>query len=1032
VDRLRFGMLVCLGWCLLSSQALAKQPTNTKQTKRAPAKKKITPTKKKITAKKTSSSSDLYGRWLAKLASKKKADKRAAFLFLRKHAPSSVPTIVAGLGHKKRAIRMGAAMILVSMKGRYLKLILRGLASKNWRCRVNVLYVLSRFPKHSAKIIPHLTRSLQDPHWWVRRNSLFVAAQWKARSLPLLPYILRRVFDKDARVREQLGKVLVLHAPYARAQVFPAFLKLLSDKTESLRELANQYLKKWDRRSPIAWMKGMLHPTSEIRSYSRKRLDALPAGQRLPYLQRALGTKYPRLRMWAMSGFARLAAHDLASLLPILRHGLQDPDPRVRRVAAAQLGGLGPAAFSALMLAYKDTSVQVRRTAVWAISRLGLQSMPVLVNALSDPNKKIRYHAAYGLAKRMELLAPFALKALFSSLDDSHKSVRKYALLALKRQTQEWMPAVFSLYAPLKTRGKLLVLSMLKKAAHPSAQKVLESALYAKHPHLQKHAARVLSTLGSKGKWATFRLKQLLESMDGDVREAALEALVNGLLTPQVSYTLLRKSLESPFPIVRAKAAQLLGRKDFHSSEALALLFTQLKSKHKAVRKQAQLSIATYGMDAMFETLRLFEQEPKRIPSLFGIWQKMETKAAMASPYLIQLLSSKKKGLRREAVKTLLAVKEFPETENWSVIRAFILEKDGALRKELLKTIGAMGKGGKQAVLWLNYYLRKGKRKLRRYMARALGKVGIGTHSIVYTLVRSLVRGRYHTRKESAVALAKLANEWPKAMYGLKLVLRSKKVGTTTHRFVIQAVSRQKKLGKKMIPLLRPFLTHKNAFLRGYAAAAIGEYEKDAVKELPKLVKMLKDPKPRVRASVARALYLIGPPPSSIPLLASCLQTKDSWEFSQVVRALGKAGKRGLPALVRRLQHAKKHWIMDELVLAIGELRGKAKETLPLLFELLERKTTGYLRMTLIQAIARVGGAAPEVIATLQPFLDDPYAGVRRQTQKSLLSLGKKGKKTLDEGLHRRREMVRKIQALYDASQKPRPTSMPTNKKPTS
>lgn len=115
-----------------------------------------------------------------------------------------------------------------------------------------------------------------------------------------------------------------------------------------------------------------------------------------------------------------------------LARALEDPQPQIRRWAAAALGATrDPAAVPHLCRALADTHVGVRRTAGDALSDLGdASARPAMTAALADPSKLVRWRAARYLT---ELGTDESLPALEKAAGDPEFEVRLEVEAAIQR-----------------------------------------------------------------------------------------------------------------------------------------------------------------------------------------------------------------------------------------------------------------------------------------------------------------------------------------------------------------------------------------------------------------------------------------------------------------------------------------------------------------------------------------------------------------------------------------------------------------------
>ena len=118
--------------------------------------------------------------------------------------------------------------------------------------------------------------------------------------------------------------------------------------------------------------------------------------------------------------------------VPLLAGALADPQPQVRRMAAASLGATARAdAVAPLCGALTDPDVGVRRTAGDSLSDLGdVTAEPAVCRALADPSRLVRWRAARFLA---EAGTAAALPALEAVADDPEFEVRLEVAAAITR-----------------------------------------------------------------------------------------------------------------------------------------------------------------------------------------------------------------------------------------------------------------------------------------------------------------------------------------------------------------------------------------------------------------------------------------------------------------------------------------------------------------------------------------------------------------------------------------------------------------------
>ena len=210
---------------------------------------------------------------------------------------------------------------------------------------------------------------------------------------------------------------------------------------------------------------------------------------------------------------------------------LQDPDPQVRRDAAAVLAALGPVAKPAvrsLLGIVNDPNTVVRDRVVRALGAIALPGENVmrgLLQALRDPEWTVRYAAVTQLSFD-GLSSPESLALLKDLTQDSNQTVARLA-----------QSAVTSAEHPISVSVHLLTLDQLTDRAYPLLQLAklgpraaeavpkLSSLLNADKPLERYLAACALASIGPAAKDAAPALQRSLQDSDPIVREAAAEAL---------------------------------------------------------------------------------------------------------------------------------------------------------------------------------------------------------------------------------------------------------------------------------------------------------------------------------------------------------------------------------------------------------------------------------------------------------------------------------------------------------------------------
>jgi HEAT repeat protein len=279
----------------------------------------------------------------------------------------------------------------------------------------------------------------------------------------------------------------------------------------------------------------------------------------------------------AVSAPAALAAHrgGVRARARAALHGLGDPDPAVRRTAAAALARAGAPAMAA----------------------------PRLAAALQDPDESVRAEAARGLqAPGPEDVA--AVDALVAALGDSSGLVRGRAARGLWTATggrvRARVPPDRLLAALLESAKEAgsgdmpdpdLVLALA--AAGRSATPQLAAALGDADARVRWHAAAALMQLRRGAREAAPALRRAMDDGEWAVRNAAGRALED--VVDKQSVPMLAQALTDPSPETRYHVARALARVGPGSAAAVPVLEAALRDPDWEVRMEAAWALSAVG-----------------------------------------------------------------------------------------------------------------------------------------------------------------------------------------------------------------------------------------------------------------------------------------------------------------------------------------------------------------------------------------------------------------------------------------------------
>ena len=258
----------------------------------------------------------------------------------------------------------------------------------------------------------------------------------------------------------------------------------------------------------------------------------------VPELVSALTSKSPEVRRTAAAALGAIGPKAEEGV-EALAHALDDSDEDVKFSAAEALGKIGPKAKGAesalrALVGHKDR--YLRHFAISALGSMG-QAAPetaaLLVRVLRDPESGVQEDAARALG-RLGVSSEQAIDALAQALGDRRGDVRAAAAEALGRLGPAAQAAVPALLGALRDRRNSLVRAM---------------------------AAEALAQVGARSAEAIDGLVSALRDPNGDVRVAAIQALIRLAPADGSVVSRLAEALEGDRDwLARVRAAEALGK----------------------------------------------------------------------------------------------------------------------------------------------------------------------------------------------------------------------------------------------------------------------------------------------------------------------------------------------------------------------------------------------------------------------------------------------------------------------------------------
>lgn len=315
-----------------------------------------------------------------------------------------------------------------------------------------------------------------------------------------------------------------------------------------------------------------------------------------PQLRRLITDRDPQIR-----GESLLALHavgaDPAALLPPLKEALSDPTPAVRRAAARTLAELGedaePAAkqLTAALNDDEDAEVQLHTArALGAIGEAAEPAIPRLLQMLSTADGELQIGIVQALGNIGAAAASAApqITELAATKDKQLKAAALASLASFQGAAKDSLPTIRAALddSDVAIRANALLAFTRIETNSDALLPVVTEGLKDDEDNVRHIAAQATARLRLKSNDTILALFKMLDDEDdrGEAVAALRELRVRDL-------DLLKKSLGSDSPSVRAYAASALGGMGSEARDALPELRRGLRDKYDFVRRRAKDAI---------------------------------------------------------------------------------------------------------------------------------------------------------------------------------------------------------------------------------------------------------------------------------------------------------------------------------------------------------------------------------------------------------------------------------------------------------
>lgn len=398
------------------------------------------------------------------LGNRSEAIEQAAFSLLCKMGSLAVPALVAALRDKDKESRQVSAARILGRTGSAaataVPALAQALASDSSSVRKATAEALGQVGPAAEAALPALTLALNDWNPTVRQAAARSLSALGLAAEPAVPALIQRLPDEVDEVRQAATAALAT----VGAPAVPALIEILENRdthrmAERLKErmFFSDWAERFDyqafQREPLKALHNLrwhfaYAADTRVETVHQAAAAALgkigpPAEAAVPVLREALKDRDHGVRQAATMALGQLGPAALPAL-PDLTERLADLSEKVRKAAAPALGQIDPGWASRQEISDAVTTLirllgatqEERRLAAAALVTIGPAAVPPLVQMLAVPDRHVREAAAKALGQ-IGQPAEAAVPALRQTLQDGHADVREAASQALERIAPE-------------------------------------------------------------------------------------------------------------------------------------------------------------------------------------------------------------------------------------------------------------------------------------------------------------------------------------------------------------------------------------------------------------------------------------------------------------------------------------------------------------------------------------------------------------------------------------------------------------------
>jgi len=554
-------------------------------------------------------------------------------------------------------------------------------------------------------------------------------------------------------------------------------------------------------------------------------------GKTIGAWQKGLGSEKESERTAAVAALTEIGPE----AVPALIEALEDEDKMARRNAAKALGRMGAGAKEAapaLLKALNDDDFDVRLNATEALGGMGADAVPALSQGLEAADATIRRNAAVALTK-MGPEAKEALPKLNKALADEDEAVRKKAIAAISAIGDSSGGAATALRDAAGDEDafvrKNAILALAERGAGEAS--ALGAALSDDNIEIRNTASAALVEMGAA---AVPTLIKVLEHENEDARSMAGVTLANIGEDAKDAVPALAKALDDEVLLVRQDVMRALENVGPAAKGAAVEVGARLMDPERFMRDHSLALIKKLGPEAKAALPGMAATFKKGYP--YPYCRDLVEVMILVGPAQKDVIAALVRGLDHphkyvcDSVAKALGVAGLPALE--PIKRRLENERGNpVLRYNGTRAIGYMGAQAKEAELFL-YRLAGRTQDYHNAGGYANAARGIAGEEGFMAVLEKMLNGNDPLARRGALIFLERGGT-KQFIPGLIGVLGEEDQGTRKLAFL--ALSSMKEAA---LPELIKAIKYENEFLRGNAAALLGNLGPKAKDAVPALTEV--------------------------------------------------------------------------------------------------------------------------------------------------------------------------------------------------